>query len=281
MAPDSPFGSLFRGSGAIAIRRVTYRTDARLWAARQRRRGLRCRQGGCACRDVPGTGPAAERDRGGGAPRCAGRPPRTRPAVERIVVHINGRQAASVRQLASVRFPGCDSPIGDAEHLAWKLAMVVNGTAEPALLDTYQAERRPVAAKAVRSTGAASNLVLGNHLVARLLRDRVVVPLMNRASVQRRVWEYLSQLKVTYRNGPLGRRARVVLRPGSAARRPGTGPRVRPGRRRRADHPACRARRQVGAGHAGWDGRRRARRRRGQAPRPGDRGAWGPARPGP
>jgi 4,5-epoxidase len=103
---------------------------------------------------------------------------------------------------------GMNTGIGDAENLAWKLAMVVNGTAEQTLLDSYEGERRPVAAKAVRSTGAASKLVLGNHVVARLLRDRVVVPLMNRASVQRRVWEYLSQLKVTYRDGPLGRRAR-------------------------------------------------------------------------
>src|SRR5215218_11082092 len=42
----------------------------------------------------------------------------------------------------------------------------------------------------------------------RLLRDRMVVPLMNKASMQRRVWENLSQLKVTYRNGPLGGQAR-------------------------------------------------------------------------
>jgi 4,5-epoxidase len=103
---------------------------------------------------------------------------------------------------------GMNTGIGDAENLAWKLAMVVNGTAEHKLLDSYEAERRPIAAKAVKSTGAASNLILGNHVLARLLRDRVVVPLMNKASMQRRVWENLSQLKVSYRDGPLGRGAR-------------------------------------------------------------------------
>jgi 4,5-epoxidase len=103
---------------------------------------------------------------------------------------------------------GMNTGIGDGENLAWKLAVVVKGTADQQLLDSYEGERRSVAAKAVRSTGAASNLVLGNHLVARLLRDRVVVPLMNRASMQRRVWEYTSQLKVTYRDGPLGRQGR-------------------------------------------------------------------------
>jgi 4,5-epoxidase len=103
---------------------------------------------------------------------------------------------------------GMNTGIGDAENLGWKLAMVLSGTAEPALLDSYEAERRPIAAKALKSTSAASNLILGNHVFARLLRDRVVVPLMNKASMQRRVWENLSQLKVTYRNGPLARRAR-------------------------------------------------------------------------
>lgn len=103
---------------------------------------------------------------------------------------------------------GMNTGIGDAENLAWKLAMVVNATAEPELLDSYEAERRPIAAKAVKSTGAAGTLILGNHVFARLLRDRLIVPLMNKASMQRRVWENLSQLKVTYRNGPLGDGAR-------------------------------------------------------------------------
>jgi len=103
---------------------------------------------------------------------------------------------------------GMNTGIGDAENLAWKLAMVVNATAEHELLDSYEAERRPIAAKALKSTGAAGNLILGNHLFARLLRDRIVIPLMNKPSMQRRVWENLSQLKVTYRNGPLGRHAR-------------------------------------------------------------------------
>jgi 4,5-epoxidase len=84
---------------------------------------------------------------------------------------------------------GMDIGIGDAENLAWKLAMVVNRTAAPALLDSYEAERRPIAADVLRWTGGAANLVLGDHLLARVLRDRVIIPLMNRQSIQRRVWE--------------------------------------------------------------------------------------------
>ncbi|TCO65909.1 FAD-dependent monooxygenase [Actinocrispum wychmicini] len=40
---------------------------------------------------------------------------------------------------------GANTGIQDAHNLAWKLAYVLNGMAGPALLDTYEAERRPVA----------------------------------------------------------------------------------------------------------------------------------------
>jgi 2-polyprenyl-6-methoxyphenol hydroxylase-like FAD-dependent oxidoreductase len=39
---------------------------------------------------------------------------------------------------------GANTGIHDAHNLAWKLAMVLKGQAAPALLDTYDAERRPV-----------------------------------------------------------------------------------------------------------------------------------------
>jgi 2,4-dichlorophenol 6-monooxygenase len=44
---------------------------------------------------------------------------------------------------------GLNSAIQDAHNLAWKLAAVIRGDAGDALLDSYQAERRPVAARNV------------------------------------------------------------------------------------------------------------------------------------
>ena len=44
---------------------------------------------------------------------------------------------------------GGNTGVADAHDLAWKLALVANGTAGPALLDTYDAERRPVASLTV------------------------------------------------------------------------------------------------------------------------------------
>jgi 4,5-epoxidase len=104
---------------------------------------------------------------------------------------------------------GMNTGIGDAENLAWKLAMVVRGRAGVALLDTYAAERRPVAEEVLSSTSSLTGLVLGGSAPARLLRDRVLVPLMNAPLVQRLIWEHASQLKVSYRRSWL-----PGLRPG-------------------------------------------------------------------
>ncbi|KAK7418212.1 hypothetical protein QQZ08_011365 [Neonectria magnoliae] len=40
---------------------------------------------------------------------------------------------------------GANTGIADAHNIAWKLASVLNGTSQPELLDTYDAERRPTA----------------------------------------------------------------------------------------------------------------------------------------
>ncbi|MFJ3926049.1 FAD-dependent monooxygenase [Streptomyces sp. NPDC090022] len=99
---------------------------------------------------------------------------------------------------------GMNTGLGDAENLAWKLALVAAGRAGAGLLDTYEAERRPVAREVLSSTSAMTGLVLGGTPWARLLRDRVFVPLLNQSVVQRRIWEKSSQLALTYRRGPLG-----------------------------------------------------------------------------
>jgi hypothetical protein len=48
--------------------------------------------------------------------------------------------------------------VQDAVNLGWKLAQVFNGTSPESLLDTYHAERHPVAARALRYTMAQTAL---------------------------------------------------------------------------------------------------------------------------
>jgi 2,4-dichlorophenol 6-monooxygenase len=67
---------------------------------------------------------------------------------------------------------GLNSAIQDAHNIAWKLAMVLQGRASDALLDTYESERRPAAQRNVdwalftfsnhQLTGAAIGLVPGD-----------------------------------------------------------------------------------------------------------------------
>jgi 4,5-epoxidase len=99
---------------------------------------------------------------------------------------------------------GMNTGLGDAENLAWKLALVDTGRAAESLLDTYEAERRPIAEEVLSNTSSMTGLMLGRSAPARLVRDHVVVPLMNRPFVQRRIAEASSQLRVSYRGGPLG-----------------------------------------------------------------------------
>jgi len=48
--------------------------------------------------------------------------------------------------------------VQDAVNLGWKLAQVIKGTSPDSLLDTYHAERHPIAARVLRNTLAASAL---------------------------------------------------------------------------------------------------------------------------
>ena len=59
---------------------------------------------------------------------------------------------------------GMNTGIGDAENLAWKLAMVVNATAEHAAAGQLRGRTPPDRRASVLSwTGTAGNLILGNH----------------------------------------------------------------------------------------------------------------------
>jgi 3-(3-hydroxy-phenyl)propionate hydroxylase len=94
------------------------------------------------------------------------------------------RQAAAYRagrvllagDSAHVHYPaggqGLSLGVQDAVNLGWKLAQVVNGTSPESLLDTYQDERHPVAARALRHT-MAQGVLLGPDERIRALVDMV------------------------------------------------------------------------------------------------------------
>lgn len=113
--------------------------------------------------------------------------------------------------------------LGDVENLAFKLALVVDGRADAALLDTYEAERRPLATEVLRGTSAVTRINLAQGRIGRFIRDRVVAPIFTIAALQRLVTLRASQLWVSYRRGPLAEKS---LLPGKLAEKPIPGDRV-------------------------------------------------------
>ena len=90
------------------------------------------------------------------------------------------RQAASYRagrvllagDAAHVHYPvggqGLNIGVQDAVNLGWKLAQVVKGTSPDSLLNTYHAERHPVAARVLRNTMAQTALLRSDDRIEAL-----------------------------------------------------------------------------------------------------------------
>jgi len=130
------------------------------------------------------------------------------------------RQAASYRDkrvllagdAAHVHFPvggqGLQIGVQDAVNLGWKLAQVVKGTSPESLLDTYHAERHPVATRALRNTMAQTALLRSDERTEAL--RETMSELLSMDEPRKRVAAMMSGLDVHYDLGGghplLGRR---------------------------------------------------------------------------
>ena len=130
------------------------------------------------------------------------------------------RQAAAYRagrvllagDSAHVHYPaggqGLSLGMQDAVNLGWKLAQVVNGTSPESLLDTYQDERHPVAARALQHTMAQAALQRRDERIKALVD--VVSELASMDEPRKRLAGIISGLDIHYDLGEghplLGRR---------------------------------------------------------------------------
>jgi 2-polyprenyl-6-methoxyphenol hydroxylase-like FAD-dependent oxidoreductase len=130
------------------------------------------------------------------------------------------RQAAAYRagrvllagDSAHVHYPaggqGLSLGVQDAVNLGWKLAQVVNGTSPDSLLDTYQGERHPVAARALQHTMAQGVLQRPDDRMKALVD--MVSELASMDEPRKRLAGIISGLDIRYELGEghplLGRR---------------------------------------------------------------------------
>jgi 2-polyprenyl-6-methoxyphenol hydroxylase-like FAD-dependent oxidoreductase len=103
---------------------------------------------------------------------------------------------------------GLNTGVQDAVNLGWKLAQVVKGMSPESLLDTYHAERHPVAARVLRGTMAQAALMRVDDRIE-ALRD-TVSELLSMDEPRRRFAAMMSGLDIHYDLGEghplLGRR---------------------------------------------------------------------------
>ena len=150
--------------------------------------------------------------------------------------HINERLAARYRaarcflvgDAAHIHSPaggqGMNTGIQDATNLGWKLAHALNGIGDAALLiDSYEAERRPIAREVIDAAAQKQHLAFGSSIIGRILKDVAITILGNIPAVQKKLQVELSETEVVYRGGPLV----ALAEPPRRAKRTGVGARAR------------------------------------------------------
>lgn len=104
---------------------------------------------------------------------------------------------------------GMNTGLQDAYNLAWKLALVVQGQADAHLLDSYEAERIPVAQRLLRTTDRAFKVIVSEGWLARLLRTRIMARVaafaMTRVRLRQLAFRGISQIGIRYRNSLLSK----------------------------------------------------------------------------
>lgn len=110
---------------------------------------------------------------------------------------------------------GMNTGLQDAYNLVWKLALVMQGKAKDALLDTFNTERMAVAKKLVDSTDQVFSMVASESMLIKFFRLHIL-PWMMRflnliirhdAYVSKKIFSIISQISIRYPNSALSRNA--------------------------------------------------------------------------
>jgi 2-polyprenyl-6-methoxyphenol hydroxylase-like FAD-dependent oxidoreductase len=114
---------------------------------------------------------------------------------------------------------GMNTGMQDAFNLGWKLAAALEGIGGEALLDSFDAERRPVARRVIEQTTRLTNAGTLHAPWAKVLRDHAVRLGSGLAPVQHAIARQIEETDIAYRASPVvaGRGLHDGPRPGDAA----------------------------------------------------------------
>jgi 2-polyprenyl-6-methoxyphenol hydroxylase-like FAD-dependent oxidoreductase len=98
---------------------------------------------------------------------------------------------------------GMNTGMQDAFNLAWKLDLAARGRATEELLDSYHAERRPVAAGVIKGSTALTKVATLRSPVARELRNHAAGALSHLGPFQRRAAEEVEETGIAYPDSPI------------------------------------------------------------------------------
>jgi 2-polyprenyl-6-methoxyphenol hydroxylase-like FAD-dependent oxidoreductase len=125
----------------------------------------------------------------------------------RMVQHYNVRRVFLAGDAAHIHSPaggqGMNTGIQDAFNLGWKLALVARGQAGPSLLDTYEAERMPVARSVVNLTDRMTRTATAQNPVATHLRNWLIPLLSGIPFVKEAMADRLAEVSIDYRASTL------------------------------------------------------------------------------
>ena len=98
---------------------------------------------------------------------------------------------------------GMNTGMQDAFNLAWKLDLAVRGRATETLLDSYHAERHPIAARVIKGSTALTKMATLRHPVARELRNHVAALVSHIGPMSRGVAEQTEEVSIAYPDSPI------------------------------------------------------------------------------
>jgi 2-polyprenyl-6-methoxyphenol hydroxylase-like FAD-dependent oxidoreductase len=106
---------------------------------------------------------------------------------------------------------GMNTGMQEVFNLAWKLAMRLRGQASDALLETYDAERRPHAQSLLLTTHRATQVMMSTSSAASWLKQSVLAVAGTFDLLPEKIAGQISDLKINYRHGPLSAEESIDL----------------------------------------------------------------------